>query len=194
MTPAQRKAVGGVLLGGTALAVIVSITRSVAKRRAASRAPRLTGQDARHQQLFNVSYEAAAARGVRPDWMVALALKESRGNFRARNTQDPGSGAWGAWQFLEPTARANGWTGSMQNFLEDPRGQARTEARFLSRNVARARTSCSGGASFQNIAALHNSSRCYGAVAMTEVVYVPRARLNLEQVGGILDRASSAAV
>lgn len=181
LTQRQRRFIGLSLVGGGLMLFLI-------KRRTSttwpSTAPELPANLAKYQVLFDVSYMAATEYGVPPEWLIATALHESKGSFYARNTKDPGTGAWGAWQFLEPTARGVGWTDSMTSFLADPLGQARIAAKFMLANAKRC------GWSYEQVAAAHNSGRCLSqAPASTRNHYIPNAITAMQKTEQLISAA-----
>ncbi len=150
--------IGFGLLGlAVGLPLVVLLTRRArtgtwSSTSAGSTAPRLPARYAQYQRLFDLSYAAAAREGVPPLWMIAIAMSEGWPSWTVVNA----SGHYGMWQFSQGTARMYGWTGTMEQFRDDPEGQARTMATALADYVRRARTRCAREPDLQLMGAMHH--------------------------------------
>lgn len=137
--------------------------------------------------------DAAARYGIPPEWMEAIGYVESR--WRPDSVNMSGAdgargGSWGPTQISERTARAHGYTGSMEALLSDPELAADLTGQILAASTP---------ANFAEAVAAWNAGRYNAdrdqdaeldpgeAPRITVEEYWPRAVAALEMVGGSLE-------
>lgn len=149
-----------------AAAVVIAITTEQRRVRAALRS-------------------AAAARGVSPDVVDALAYVESRWRMGATNLTGPDGargGAWGPTQITEKTARAHGYTGDMAALTQNAALAGEWTARILAARPGGAPASVEDAAAWWN--AGRTSFASLGPDHITRRDYVPKAQQALSIVRG----------